>query len=229
MKPEAPIPQNPYLPQVPTFQESDLLFTFPDTWTVRKFDETAAYKSLSGHGLKGVDFIALSPDDKLWLIEVKNYRPRKKGTKEYRANRRRPDDLAAQIVTKFHDSIRLINVVNTYLHRSWYKRAIIWYRNNIRANRESNYWFWHAVQQLCIPTKYGTSWMPADGGTVEYVLWMETPEQNDDYDFRTYEAIVERMPPEASVIVAENSNRRNLPISATPVNLHEAAYLADTK
>ena len=50
--------------------ESDLLFEFPDDWVVRKYDDTAAYQSLSGHGLKGVDFIALVPDGTLWLIEV---------------------------------------------------------------------------------------------------------------------------------------------------------------
>ncbi|NJC24839.1 hypothetical protein [Neolewinella antarctica] len=199
-----------------TFEESDLLFTFPDDWTVRSFDGTRAYQSLSGHGLKGVDFIAISPDERLWLIEVKNYRPRRKGSKEYRANRKPPEVLAQQIAKKFTDSVRLIKIVNTYLRRSWHKRLLIWYRTRVSANPESNYWFWSVAHQLCTPDRNRDR-----AQKVEYVLWMETPEANRDYDLKLRVEISKRMPAGTSVTVAESDQPRALPFSAVPLAIGE--------
>lgn len=188
------------------FEESDLRFNFPDDWTVRKFDDTRAYQSLSGHGLKGVDFIAISPEPKLWLIEVKNYRPRRKHGKEYWARRKRPEVLAVQVATKFRDSLRLIDIVNRSLNRSWHIRLLIWYRTNVIPNTGSNYWFWSAVQHLAM-----------DGRAVSYVLWMETPEENDDYDVRTYRELSALLPPEASLTVAEREGQHTLPFVVKPI------------
>ena len=190
---------------VQTFTESDLLFTFPADWKVRKFDETAAYQSLSGRGLKGVDFIAISPDDKLWLIEVKNYRPRKKGGREYRANRKPPDLLARQIARKWADSQRLIGIVHAHLRRSWWRRARLWYQVNVGRNPASNYLFWHLTHRLA-----------SSGSAPELVLWMETPERNDDYDVRVYRELTTTLPG-ANVIVAEQSAPQSLPFAAQPL------------
>ncbi|OAV45374.1 hypothetical protein [Lewinella sp. 4G2] len=193
-----------------TFFESDLEFTFPSDWTVRKFDDTTAYQSLSGHGLKGVDFIAISPDDRLWLIEVKNFRPRRKGSREYRAERRAPTLLASDLHRKFVDSVRLINIVQQYLHRSRWRSLQIWYRTRVRPDRNSNYWFWQRTYELC---GGGTRHV----GDLEYVVWMETPEANNDYDVTLYQLLSERMPVGASITVAESDHPQGLPIRAKAV------------
>lgn len=185
-----------------TFQESDLTFHFPDDWVVRKYDDTVAYQSLSGHGLKGVDFIALSPDDRLWLIEVKNYRPRVsiRDGKEYRAKRKMPAKLAGDIATKFHDSQRLIRIVDTYLRRNWWRRLQLWWYARRGPNQASNYWFWAEARRRC----------EIDRATV-FVLWMETPERKTGYDDEVEEMVLARMPAGEQVIVAEASRAQGLP------------------
>lgn len=59
-----------------------LIFTFPDSWKVRKYDDWAFYRnqfSKMWDGIKAVDLIAID-NQVTWLIEVKDYRtsPRKK-------------------------------------------------------------------------------------------------------------------------------------------------------
>ena len=81
-------------------QESDLHFTFPPDWIVHKFDATAAYRSVSGHGLKGVDFLCLVGTEELYLIEVKNFYRR---GKRKLAMRRGPTALADHVGRKFVD------------------------------------------------------------------------------------------------------------------------------
>ncbi|HNX78023.1 MAG TPA: hypothetical protein PLM07_19735 [Candidatus Rifleibacterium sp.] len=58
-------------------QEGRLLFEFPDGWDVSKYDQWSFYKNRFKdccNGNKGVDFLACSSDNCLWLIEVKDYR-----------------------------------------------------------------------------------------------------------------------------------------------------------
>jgi len=67
--------------------EGKLQFTFPPSWYVVKYDDSIFYKQkiqkiklgkdAEGKDLgdpKAMDYIALSPDGKLWLIEVKDFR-----------------------------------------------------------------------------------------------------------------------------------------------------------
>lgn len=59
-------------------------FTFPESWTVTKYDDWKYYREKFvkvGDGIKGVDLIALDPEQQiqLWLIEVKDFR---KGLRE---------------------------------------------------------------------------------------------------------------------------------------------------
>jgi hypothetical protein len=184
------------------FTESDLAFSFPAEWVVRKFDDTVAYQSLSGHGLKGVDFIALSPDGKLWLMEVKNYRPRNdESGREHRAIRRRPQELAEHVAQKFHDTRRLIRIVNSSLRRVWWRRAWLWYLENIRPNGKSNYWFWSEAFRRANTTE-----------SIVFVLWMETPEEPDNYDESTRKALTSLLEPTAQLYVAEAERDMGLPI-----------------
>lgn len=152
--------------------------------------------------MKGVDFIALSPDEKLWLIEVKNYRPRvsERDGKEYRANRRPPEVLADHIVIKFQDSQRLIRIVNTYLQKHWWRRLQIWWLGwRGKAKTTSNYWFWAEAKRRCDRRE-----------NVVFVLWMETPERKTGYDDALEKLIIERMPAGDTIIVAEADRDRGL-------------------
>jgi hypothetical protein len=150
-----------------------------------------------------VDFIALSPDGKLWLIEVKNYRPRisDRNGKEYRAKRKRPVLLVDDIVTKFSDSKRLIRIVDTYLRRHWWRRfQLRWYAWRRNPDVNSNYWFWSEARRRS-----------EDKRNVALVLWMETPERKTGYDDEVETLLRERMPIGEQVIVAEGDRLNELP------------------
>ncbi|MEM1359516.1 MAG: hypothetical protein AAGF89_15020 [Bacteroidota bacterium] len=188
-----------------TFTESDLLFTFPDDWVVRKFDDTVAYQSLSGHGLKGVDFIALSPDGKLWLMEVKNYRPRQKAGKEYRAKRRPPAQLAAHVAKKFSDTHRLLKIVDASLRKRWWSRIRLYYLEKLRPNTASNYWFWTEAKRRADQPE----------SLVVYVLWLETPEVPENYDEATRRELLAHLEPRIDLFVVEGERPHPLPISVS--------------
>lgn len=183
-----------------TFPESDLHFRFPDDWVVRKFDATRAYQSLSGHGLKGVDFIALSPDGKLWLMEVKNYRPRFVDGKEYRAKRRRPGELVGLVDKKFKDSQRLLQIVDVALRRNWW--FSLWERYRmVFPDKDSNYWFWTEAKRR-----------GNDPACLVYVLWMETPEEPVDYDLAVKAELRLLMGEEVALYVVETKRKTGIPI-----------------
>ena len=191
------------LPDDQRFAESDLTFRFPGAWVVRKYDDTVAYQSLSGHGLKGVDFIALSPGGLLWLVEVKNYRPRvsRRNGREYRAKRKPPATLAQDVVQKFTDSQRLIRIVNAYLRRRWWRRLQLWwYARRGRAVPRSNYWFWAEAKRRC-----------AQPDQIRFVLWMETPERKTGYDDEVATLVRAGLPAGAHLTVAEAGRPHDLP------------------
>ncbi len=60
--------------------ESDLKFEFPADWVVVRYDDGAMHSSLNkalsakGTGVKGVDFIALTAEGDVLLLEIKNFR-----------------------------------------------------------------------------------------------------------------------------------------------------------
>lgn len=158
---------------------------------------------MSGHGLKGVDFIALSPDGKLWLIEVKNYRPRisDRNGREYRANRKSPALLASDIATKFNDSKRLIRIVDAYLRRHWWRRFQLWcYARRGKPAANSNYWFWAESRRRCEATS-----------EVVFVLWMETPERKTGYDDEVEALLLNQMTGNERIIVTESARADQVP------------------
>lgn len=66
-----------------TVTEGKLAFDFPAEWRVAKYDEWGFYLSHFQNvcdGAKGIDILALNPNQCLWLIEIKDYRavPRQK-------------------------------------------------------------------------------------------------------------------------------------------------------
>lgn len=116
--------------------ESGLEFTFPESWIVRKFDATPAYRSLSGQGLKGVDFLCLPPGEELWLIEVKNY-------DTVQGPRKSPVELARHVAAKFADTQRLIRIMRKAMERNWwYRWKLHYYRWTGSPDRSSHSGFW---------------------------------------------------------------------------------------
>ena len=181
--------------------ESDLHFTFPADWIVRRFDSTAAYRSVSGHGLKGVDFLCLVGEEELWLIEVKNFYARQE---RHRVIRRDPEALAAHVGKKFVDTKRLIRIVNRAMRRRWwYMGALLWYFTlHPRPRPRSHYWFWaEAERRLRVARK------------VHCVLWLETPERAADYERATEAALEEWMEPGNMLHLAERQRTGGLPIA----------------
>ncbi len=183
-----------------TFEESDLELTFPSDWIVRQFDRTPAYQSVSGHGLKGVDFLCLLPQGDVWLVEVKNYRSR---TKEHRAVRRNPEALAAHVGKKFSDTKRLVRIVNRAMRRHWWSGLLLlWYDRVKRERPGSHYWFWaEARRRIDNPRK------------LVCLLWIETPERAPDYESATREALDEWLEPGNVLKLAEMDAPGDVPLS----------------
>lgn len=182
-----------------TYAESDLIFSFPDTWTVRQFDRTTAYRSLSGHGLKGVDFLALDDADNVWLIEVKNFRRRDEHT---RMLRRDPEALARHVGTKFADTRRLIRIMRRAMDRKWWMGWHLWWQRTLgRGVGDAHYLFWREVAQR------------TEDGRVTCLLWLETPEKAKDYENAVREALLEHLPSGDRLIVAESDDGSPLPVN----------------
>jgi hypothetical protein len=104
-----------------TFKESGLTFSFPRSWKVIKWDAHRFFGYVSGRGFKGVDFMALH-DEKLYLIEVKNYKNRRSNDKEHPFNLILADpNLYAEIfLQKFSDSFTLIRIIEKYYLRKYF-------------------------------------------------------------------------------------------------------------
>ncbi len=154
-----------------SFRESGLIFHFPPTWRLRKYDSHTFYQGLSGRGLKAVDFIILLPDGRLCLIEVKNYHPRlgKEG-QLYPVVRPKASHLAGGLASKFKDSIRAIHVIHRYYRSKWYYR----WRSALFPARlfgyRSDLHFWTEAAQRLVAT-----------APTILLLWLETPKAAKRY------------------------------------------------
>lgn len=79
-------------------QVDGLIFTFPDSWKISKYDDWAFYRnqfSTMRNGIKAVDLIALE-NQVAWLIEVKDYR---------RVPRTKVLDLAEEVAQKVFSTL----------------------------------------------------------------------------------------------------------------------------
>lgn len=133
------------------FRESDLLFTFSKDWVVKKYDSHAYFKILSGHGLKGVDFIGIFENRALYLIEVKNYNKRSysPAAPDWTDIEGSAYPLALALNCKIEDSLRLIKVVNKYLTRQWWFLSSTWLRKLFNRNKLKKDWhFWQRVGEI---------------------------------------------------------------------------------
>jgi hypothetical protein len=190
---------------VTELSESHLRFTFPPAWVVRRFDDTAAYRSISGFGLKGVDFLCLAPDDQLWLIEVKNYRRR---DPRHRTERRNPKGLAEHVGRKVTDSKRLIRILLRAMRKRWHLRLLFyWYRLSRslsgRPRPTFHYWFWLEADRRL-----------EEARKVHVVLWLETPERSTDYRDAVHNHLEDELEPGNRLYLRDLHTTGEFPIRA---------------
>ncbi len=144
---------NTIIPDLMVFYESGWAFEFEEGWLVKKFDHHRYYQSLSGNGFKGMDFIAIKPNQQLLLLEVKNYRDQEPPSSEA---------LAETFCQKVEDSLHVIELIQKYYYRKWYYRML----HSIIQKRPvffGEWGFWTEVMNL---VKQGNS---------HTILWIEAP------------------------------------------------------
>ena len=140
-------------------EESGLLFSFPTTWYVFRFDKHRFFRMLTGEGLKGVDFIGLTDLGQLFLLEVKNYRNinQHDGINPSHQLVEAPDDHIQDYILKFEDTERLISVAYTYYQRRWWFRHLApWMMRMFPGwSRRRDWGFWKlAYEQLSGPRQH---------------------------------------------------------------------------
>lgn len=154
------------------FRESGLVFQFDNHWVIEKYDTHRFYKTLSGAGLKGVDFLGFY-EEKLILIEVKNYRIRyhdKPPVAIYNILEN-PDLLKEKVRRKAKDTIQALRVINKYYERKTFPRLF------------------KPIYQLLKNTRFYTKtplfWQDAfeavQTGNYSLVLWLETQAEYPDF------------------------------------------------
>jgi hypothetical protein len=189
---------------MPTFVESDLRFSFPEHWAVRAFDDQAFYKSTSGLGMKGVDFVAIDPlgEGHLFLIEVKNYRTRTHAGGTFQVSLKNADELIDIAVKKYYDSKRLIQALYIHFTRRWWYRLV---RRQVYRSKhlERDIVFWHRVYDLL---QYSTH--------KSFVLWVELEEANDNYFRYLDQQLAQRLGEELHTEIAPEANSQLIGVRA---------------
>lgn len=183
------------------YQESDLTFNFPPGWAIRKYDDHRFYRGLSGHGLKAVDFIALLPDGRLCLIEVKNYHPRMdEDGKLHPVDRKKAKELAGSLAQKYADSLRAIMVINRYYRSKWYFRWRQWFFPSALFGFKSDLLFWTtAAKRAAAP-------LPTT-----ILLWLETPKAAKRYRNKIYAHLANHLNPEEAQLLLGGNGFSPLP------------------
>jgi hypothetical protein len=154
-----------------SFTESDLHFEFPSHWGVRVYDDHRFYKSMSGLGLKGVDFLLIDPSGAghLYLIEVKNYRTRIREEGSYVAKLKPAAELAATVAAKYKHTQRALRAVQLYYRRKWWYRLL---EGQFKKSRYLHYdlVFWTRAYALANDPERHT-----------LLLWLETEQDEEAY------------------------------------------------
>lgn len=146
-----------------TFKESGLTFKFGPGWVIKKYDEHAYFRSLSGMGLKGVDFIAIRQEKELVFIEVKNYRTRYNADMDqsFEVVVKPTAELAYELKRKSEDTLLAIDAVLQYYRRSWWYRRFrqLWMRWPwLQHNRA----FWSRADELANHRLHFVVWLGLD-------------------------------------------------------------------
>ncbi len=134
------------------FEESDLIFRFNKDWIIKKYDAHQYYKTISGLGMKGVDFIGIYQYSTVVFIEVKNYRIRysNKGFHRLYDVFDHPGALAEKIQQKFSDSAKGVIVVHNFLNKRWWLKPIFPLLKRIPYSKwtKSDNLFWIRSREL---------------------------------------------------------------------------------
>jgi hypothetical protein len=85
-----------------TITEGKMIFTFPDTFQVNKYDESHFFRNQVDkcQGTKGVDILALS-ENRLFLIEIKDFR----GYRIENKQRLKSGELVIEVTQKVRDTL----------------------------------------------------------------------------------------------------------------------------
>ena len=146
-----------------TFQESGLQFTFGPGWVVKKYDEHRYFRSLSGMGLKGVDFLAIRGGKELIFIEVKNYRTRynAKMDRSFEVVAKPVHELAYELKRKSEDTLLAMDAVMQYYNRSWWYKRLrpLWLRWPWQQQNRS---FWTRANELVNHSLHYVIWLALD-------------------------------------------------------------------
>lgn len=144
------------------FIESGLHFRFAEEWAIKKYDAHRFYKGLSGHGLKGVDFLGILGEE-LYLFEVKNFRRRHspQAGDPLDAVLFEPAAFAEEIAFKAEDTLLAIDAIWQYYNRKWLFRRLLPAFRRLPASA-SDWRFWARAYDLM-----------QEPGQVRVVLWME--------------------------------------------------------
>ena len=186
-----------------TIQESGLAFTFPENWVVKKYDEHRFYHYLSGLGFKGVDIIAITPEKKLILIEVKNYINRfpQDGINPTETLINNTLTISESYLQKFQDTFQLINIVQKYFNR---KKWFQWIATPIQSLLPFSFlisldWgFWIVANQLLNKKE------------VQLLLWLEVASELPDEQIKNiHHAISNTFKIKLPLYSFQISNHRN--------------------
>jgi hypothetical protein len=153
------------------FDESGLVFYFDPQWRVRKYDSQPFYRSLSGHGLKAVDFLVLPDDGPALLIEVKNYfnyHPNINAPLQI-TELPEPEELALRLQQKYHDTLHALRVIRQFYQRRWWFRRILPFAAQL-SRYDLDWTFWAEAHRRAIEI-----------GTSRLVCWMENEPSQDTW------------------------------------------------
>ena len=152
-----------------TFLESDLKFDFnPTLWRVMKYDAHHYFRTLSGAGLKGVDFIGIHQAKKLVFFEVKHFRTPISKTNTSIVLFEDTDLFVQNIGAKMEDTVTAIKVIIKYLTRKAWYRYFLKFEKYIPSSifHKQDWYFWHQIHHL---------W--TSNASKSFVLWLEIDPQ----------------------------------------------------
>ena len=156
-----------------TFEESGWQFQFADHWEVIPYDRHRYYRYVSGHGLKGIDFLAWNRrEERLLLLEVKNFAPSdwEGPSPNMELVLRNPRAYAERMIEKFTDSLRLFAIVHRYRSRKWGPRYYWRLRDQWLPRR------WRSLLPLSIWERaYRLSQRP--GASICLCLWIQLADE----------------------------------------------------
>ncbi len=152
--------------KIQTFEESGLRFHFHPDCFVMAFDKHRFYKTLSGKGLKGIDFLILDAEGYLHFLEVKNYRT------FGNAEDVKLDVSAIQhlMELKLKGTLKVISVANALYERRWWFRLVsaYWGQWPWWARLMPEAYLWWRFQRV------------VEEGNYKAYLWLEGEELIDE-------------------------------------------------